>query len=209
MPPLKFTLPCSSDSIWLLTCAILSVACRSQASSVADSPNSRDGSVRRVAETSADPAADQSLETRWSACHPPDTFHGERRTDSVAGSLATVQESYRLETVAGRQLPHKMGEEAGKTTELLSQTLVLLADGSYHSMKRYRFSGHGSARVRAIANSGEYRQDANNVVISGEGWLCTTLVRSKGGGGLISGDQVPRHGGVGMGIGVFVYTRKP
>ncbi len=156
----------------------------------------------------ADSGDRKPIEDRWQVCHPPSLSNAGTQLDSLPGFAPGVEETYDLKSVGGRELPIVLMPGPSAHTAFLSQIITLHSDGTYRSIKTYRIKRGRSLTTRANAETGQYRQDKDYVVIAGGRWLCITLKRTDGGRGLTGGEEVPPHGGVGAGA-EFVYTRRP
>lgn len=154
----------------------------------------------------ADSSHGKRIEDNWQACHPSSRSKAGTELDSLPGFVTGVDETYDLMSVGGRELPIVL--KTGPSAKFLSQTITLHTDGTYRSIKTYRFRQGRFLTTRANAEMGQYRQDKDYTVIAGRRWLCATLKRTDGGRGLTGGEEVPPHGGSGAGQD-FVYTRRP
>ncbi len=156
-----------------------------------------------------DTASGKAIEDRWSVCHPPSLSRVGTELDSLSGFASAAVETYDLKRIGERNLPIVLKTGPSGDAVLLSQILRLRTDGTYRSVKTYRFRQGRSITTKANAETGQYRQNKDYVVIAGRRGLCIPLKRTHEGRGLTGADEVPPHGGVGVGEGILVYTRSP
>ena len=98
--------------------------------------------------------------------------------DGPAAPADQVAGTYTLRTVAGRQLPVTLVEEAGDKLELVSGALTLNTDGKFAGTMTFRITEDGRVTTETDGGGGTYTVSGGSVVLTAEDGERTTATRA-------------------------------